>query len=93
MTCRDVVEFLMAYLDGELDAGARADFDRHLGECPACVAFVETYERTVRLGRAALAPTDAPAGGVVPEGLVRAIRSVRARTKGRGGEATGSEGP
>ncbi|MCC6361642.1 MAG: zf-HC2 domain-containing protein, partial [Phycisphaerales bacterium] len=31
MTCKELAEFLMDYLDGELPAETRAVFDRHLG--------------------------------------------------------------
>src|SRR5207244_11155118 len=34
MTCRDVIEFLSAYLDGELAAGGRETFEAHLAEGP-----------------------------------------------------------
>ena len=38
MKCRDFVEFLMAYLDRELEAKQRDVFEDHMRECPACVA-------------------------------------------------------
>ena len=42
MTCRDVVEFLMNFLDGELPEQERARFEEHLCCCPPCV----TYQRS-----------------------------------------------
>jgi anti-sigma factor RsiW len=79
LTCRNVIEFLMAYLDGELPAAQRAAFERHLSVCPSCVNYLATYREAVRLGRTAfgnLAPAS-PAQGAVPEGLVRAILAAR----------------
>ena len=51
MTCRECVELLMAFLDGELDAVACEHFRQHLERCPPCVTYVETYKITVRLSR------------------------------------------
>lgn len=79
MTCREVNEFLGAYLDQELEAEERGEFERHLGRCPACVAYLENYRETIRLGRAALVESDPPEGGEVPEDLVRAILASRKR--------------
>ena len=80
MTCREVADFIMAYLDAELPARQRAELDAHLAECPDCVAYLESYETTVKLGKRAFADLDAPAEGELPERLVRAIVAAR-RTK------------
>lgn len=78
MTCRDLIDFLMAYLGNELPAEQRAELERHLGMCPSCVNYLKTYEQTIRLGRQAFAE-DAPAASL-PEELVKAILAA-ARTK------------
>jgi anti-sigma factor RsiW len=39
MNCREFTEFLHDYLLGGLLAEVRAEFDRHLAECPWCVAY------------------------------------------------------
>jgi anti-sigma factor RsiW len=72
LTCRDVIELLRDYLDGELPARARSRFDRHLAECRDCAAYAWTYQETVRLGRAALDP-DGRRLGDVPEEVLQAI--------------------
>ncbi len=77
MTCKDVSDFLMAYVDSELSSDQRRLFEEHLGVCSSCVRYLEQYKRTVRLGQAALGPTDAPAAGHVPPGLIEAINSAR----------------
>lgn len=79
ITCRQLIDFLADYLSGDLPGEQRAEFDRHLTVCPSCVAYLESYKRTIRLGRMALTATDEPASGVVPEGLVRAVRAARLR--------------
>lgn len=78
MTCREVTEFLMAYLDGELDPAVRAGFERHMGVCPSCVAFLESYKRTVTLGQEACGCDHADAGvQAIPQGLIDAILAAR----------------
>ena len=77
MSCREVVEFLMEYLSGELHHEQRAAFEEHLGECPECVAYLETYEETVKLAKTLHDhPDDQPAHDV-PEDLVQAILAAR----------------
>ena len=71
LTCRDVADFVADYRTNELPAGARSLFEEHLAECPDCVAYLGSYDDTVRLTKAAY-DTDAVEAGV-PERLVRAI--------------------
>jgi anti-sigma factor RsiW len=77
MTCRELVGFLGAYLDGDLAADTRAHFAEHLAECPECAAYLETYRATVRLARNAFQDPDAPVPPEVPDDLVRAILAAR----------------
>jgi RNA polymerase sigma-70 factor (ECF subfamily) len=49
--CRELVERLSEYLDGELDPGMCAEVEEHLGGCPPCEAFLESLRRTVALLR------------------------------------------
>jgi anti-sigma factor RsiW len=77
MTCKEVNEFLMAYLDAELPDAARLAFEAHLSECSSCSRYLDQYRRTVQLGREGCAPGDAPADHHIPSGLLNAIRSAR----------------
>ncbi|MFO0858726.1 MAG: zf-HC2 domain-containing protein [Phycisphaerales bacterium] len=77
MTCKDVSEFLMAYIDDELAPDQRTRFEEHLGDCSSCVRYLDQYKRTIRLGQAAFAASDAPASGCVPSGLLEAISVAR----------------
>jgi anti-sigma factor RsiW len=79
MMCREVIEFLMAYRDGELTPEQRHQFDAHLAECPWCIAYLQNYEATIRLGKAAYADLDGPVPEDVPEELVQAILAARRR--------------
>ncbi len=77
MTCREVVEFLMEYLAGELPPEQHTAFTAHLDACPECVAYLKSYEETVRLGKAALGAADESAANDIPEELVQAILASR----------------
>ena len=72
MNCREVVDFLDRYLDGEVAEEERAEFEEHLAECDACVAYLRSYRATRRLA-GSLRAEDAVAA--MPEDLIRAILS------------------
>ena len=73
MTCKEIADFLMDYLDGELALAKRVIFEEHLGECPACVAYLQSYAMTVKLTHVEReTKPDEP-----PEDLIRAILAAR----------------
>lgn len=81
-TCRELIEFLHAYLDGELEPGRRRLFEEHLAACPPCRDYLDSYRATVALAGVAFegcAPDDPPPGEV-PEELVRAVLAARRRS-------------
>ena len=78
MNCREFTEFLHEYLFGDLPAEERAEFEKHLAECPWCVAYLDSYKKTILLEKNAFSaseggapPADAPAE------LVQAIPHAR----------------
>jgi len=78
MTCRELADFLMDYLEGGLPAVMRTAFEQHLALCPNCVAYVKTYQTTIELGRRAFDADQADATLTeVPADLVRAILAAR----------------
>jgi anti-sigma factor RsiW len=77
MTCRELADFLMDYLNDDLAPDVRAAFDRHLSLCPNCVNYLSGYKTTIELGRRAFADDDADASTEVPEDLLRAILAAR----------------
>jgi anti-sigma factor RsiW len=79
VTCRDFVAFLVEYFSGELALAERAEFEAHLAECPACVAYLDTYQKTIQLLKATSAHPEDPVPDEVPEQLVRAILAARAK--------------
>jgi len=72
VNCREVIGFLMEYLDGALAAAERSEFEKHLAVCRSCVAYLRTYEQTVRME-----VTTRIEEVTVPEELVRAILASR----------------
>ncbi|HXK25473.1 MAG TPA: zf-HC2 domain-containing protein [Myxococcota bacterium] len=78
LTCRELIEFLAAYLDEELSADERARFDAHLAVCPHCVDYLHGYRESIRLGKAALA-AEGPIPDDVPVDLLDAILAARRR--------------
>ncbi len=49
--CRDIVDLLGEYLDGELDPATAEALKAHLADCQDCTAFLNTYRGTVRTAR------------------------------------------
>lgn len=74
ITCRELIEFIAGYVDGELDDVSRGDFEKHLARCPSCRAYLETYQTTRHLVQSLA--TDEPVEDV-PEELVQSILSRR----------------
>ena len=81
MTCREVLDFIMDYLDGGLKEAVRAEFEVHLARCPACVAYLESYRQTVRAAKICCRPTREESAAKVPEELIQAILAARRKEK------------
>jgi anti-sigma factor RsiW len=80
MNCREFTEFLHEYLFGGLSDGERAEFEKHLAECPWCLAYLDSYKKTIELEQVAFAGSgDERLPADAPEELVRAILRARSR--------------
>lgn len=77
MTCQEISEFLMDYTNGELPLAVRSAFEQHLQECPQCVAYLKSYEDTVKLTRSLSNRESRSAQAIVPTGLIKAILQAR----------------
>ena len=82
MTCQEFTDFLLAYVSDELADSEKEKFEEHLVLCPDCVAYLKSYELTVKLGERAYAdaPLDSDTPEDVPEELIQAILSARKMT-------------
>jgi anti-sigma factor RsiW len=76
VACRQVVELVTEYLEGALPEQLRSAVQRHLEECPHCVAYVEQMRTTAASLR------DVPVESISPaarEELVAAFRTLLPR--------------
>ena len=76
--CRSLFARLSDYLDGTLDDAFCQEMQRHLGDCPPCVAFIASLKETVNLCQ-----EFKPASpGKLPDGMRAALlaRYEKART-------------
>jgi anti-sigma factor RsiW len=53
-TCRETIDLLLDYLDGELPAELRAHLEEHVGGCQPCEDFLTTYRATMGVCKKAL---------------------------------------
>jgi anti-sigma factor RsiW len=78
ISCQNVIDFCLEYLEGVLPEEERSRFQRHLSVCGECVAFFETYRRTPEISKQALAAE-------MPSQLKDAVRSyLRSRCQSDG---------
>jgi anti-sigma factor RsiW len=78
ITCKELIDFLDRYVDGELPDPMVAKFEEHLAVCEACVEYVHSYRETIRLAGEAWCE-DELAVADVPSQLVDAILAARER--------------
>ena len=72
IACRELLEFLDLYLEDELPAERRLEFDRHLAVCEPCREYIRQYRVSIRLGKASFEDSgDTPEDA--PEELIRAV--------------------
>ncbi|GJM22945.1 MAG: hypothetical protein DHS20C15_28600 [Planctomycetota bacterium] len=85
-TCREIHDFLMTWLDGELEPAVNERFEHHIAACSCCNNYVDSYRKTVELGRTAFDPcgdaasesTDAAeVHPPLPDELVQAVLAAR----------------
>lgn len=80
ITCRDFVEFLWAYVSGELPSDQRFEFEAHLAICPHCIHYLDSYSKTVGLEKTAFENLDEPVPADMPDELVSAILAAREKS-------------
>lgn len=77
LTCRQIIDFVQAFLDGELPPREQTIFELHLTLCPDCVNYLRSYQATRALSK--LIGKDEPATSPISEDLIRAILAARKR--------------
>lgn len=74
LTCEQLIESLVDYLEGRLSLSRAAAFKLHLLCCDHCRSYLHNYEATIAASQQAVQHAEADAGPVkVPEDLVQEI--------------------
>ena len=74
ISCEEVEEFILDYLEGKLPSRQKRIFEWHLKLCRECRDYLKAYQRSLELSKAALAGEALPP---LPEDLVEAILESR----------------
>ena len=77
MTCRELADFLDEYVDGTLQASRRFVFEEHLRGCADCTNYLNSYVRTMEMGRRAAGEPQDAAPLAVPGDLIKAVIAAR----------------
>jgi anti-sigma factor RsiW len=80
INCRELVELLIDFVSEELEAERRALVERHLGECPPCAVYLETYRMTIRVTKAL--PKAVPLPPELERRLLEALKRMREQEGG-----------
>ena len=74
LVCREFVQLVTDYLEGDMPEGERARFEAHLADCDGCTGYLHDVRRLVgSLGVVALPPPDA----ATRETLLHAFHDLR----------------
>jgi predicted anti-sigma-YlaC factor YlaD len=58
--CKECLDLLSDYMDGDLDPQISADLEEHFQDCPPCIAFLNTFKTSTKLCRDTLRQVDIP---------------------------------
>lgn len=78
LTCKTATSLIAKYISADLDPKLELSFAEHLRVCPDCIAFLNTYKKTVELARSFLSQ-DLPDPSLeqVQTGVVRNVRKTK----------------
>lgn len=71
-TCKECIDLLLDYVEGELPLDVRARLETHMGGCEPCDTFLKQYSATPNMCRKALA---AKMPGNIAKRLTEFLRS------------------
>jgi hypothetical protein len=84
MKCEELLQWLNEYVDGTVDPGICAEFEKHLAGCNPCQIVVDNIRKTITLYKAG-EPYEMPVE--FQERLHRLLRERWQQTRGRTGPA------
>ena len=58
--CKECLELLHDYIEGELSAEVHASFEDHFEDCPPCIVFLNTYKSAIHMSQTTLKSNDIP---------------------------------
>jgi anti-sigma factor RsiW len=79
MNCREFIGLLDTYLTREAPAEQLLLCEEHLSVCAACTAYLDSYRKTIALGRMACLELEGPVPDEVPPELLQALLALRPR--------------
>ena len=68
ITCKQVTQLIMDYINSQLDSEQTRIFEEHLRDCKDCLAFLNTYKKTVE-GVRSMKPED------IPQKIIERVRN------------------
>ncbi|HSR70255.1 MAG TPA: zf-HC2 domain-containing protein [Acidobacteriota bacterium] len=75
LTCREAIDFLIDYVEGEMSEEQAGAFTSHLEKCPPCRDYLETYREAIRMGKEACCEEEEiPLDPHLTEAILAAIR-------------------
>jgi len=80
MTCREFIELLDTYLTREAPEERLRLCEQHLAACASCTAYLDSYRKTIALGRMACDDLEGPVPAEAPEELIQALLALRPRS-------------
>lgn len=79
ITCREFVNRLGPYTDGELAAEPRREMEAHESQCDQCGQYRKSYVAAIKIAKDSVAGDNLNADAEMPESLVRSILASRKR--------------
>ena len=77
MTCREIRDYLVDYLAGDLAPQERNELERHLEGCSHCADHVDASRHALHVSRAALQSLQNPSADEVPDALLKAVLGMK----------------
>ena len=77
LTCKQLIDALVDYVDGRLSLSRRFAVMVHLFCCGHCRSYLHDYKVTIEASQASMSQVDEPPAVAVPEDFVQAVLQAR----------------
>jgi len=58
--CKECIDLLYDYLEGNLNSETTTSLEEHFQDCPPCISFLKTYQKTTNICRESLGKIEIP---------------------------------